>query len=155
MNNMRNLILGIFVLIAFLSLTSKSYAQCSCLPEFYTAYDEFKGSDAVFVGKVVEIQKGKAIENSEHLEFDVKFKVTTAWKTDTTETITVKNSASNGSEFEVGKIYLVYARLRNEFLWSYIGCCNRTKLLSKAAGDLKMFKHKKEKPKAILKSNAQ
>ncbi|HLM60064.1 MAG TPA: hypothetical protein VK308_04620 [Pyrinomonadaceae bacterium] len=147
---MRNLIFGIFVLTSFLSLTSEGYAQCSCLPEFYTAYDEFKGSDAVFVGEVVEIQKGKAIENSKHLEFDVKFKVATAWKTDMPEAITIKNSASDSSEFEVGKIYLVYARLHDNFLRSYIGCCNRTKLLSDAAGDLKMFKRKGEKKKNIV-----
>jgi len=149
---MRILILAFFVVFGFLTLTGESYAQCSCFPDFYTAYDEFKGSAAVFVGEVVETQKGKAIENSEFFEFDVKFKVISAWKTDMPESITVKNIASDNSEFEIGKIYLVYARFPNDSLVANIGCCNRTKLLSEAAGDLKMFKRKGEKKKNIVRN---
>ena len=147
---MRNLILGFFVVIGFLTFTVESYAQCSCSPNFYTAYDEFEGSKAVFIGEVVESQKGKAIEDSEYFEFDVKFKITTAWKTEMPESVTVKNISSDSSEFENGKTYLVYARFRNNSLVANIGCCNRTRLLSKAAGDLKMFKRKGEKKKSII-----
>jgi hypothetical protein len=147
---MRKFNLGISVLLFFLTFTIEGRAQCSCVPDFYTAYNEFEASRAVFVGEVLETQKGEAVENSNLSEFDVSFKVLAAWKTDMPLIVSVINVGSASSEFEIGKVYLVYARFRDGSLRANIGCCNRTKLFAEAVGDLKTFRREGVKKKNIV-----
>jgi hypothetical protein len=150
---MKNIILGFFIIIAlFLGVTETS-AQCACTIPTDSAYEHLKYSDFVFVGKVIEIKNIKANANSEYKEFNVIFKVETAWKTDLTEIITVRNINPSDSDFKEDERYLVFAYLRDNILTAYIGCCTETKLLSNAAKDLKEFKDKGVKQANIIKAS--
>lgn len=149
----QKVILGVFIVATFFFATDKIYAQCDCIKNYVSAYDEFKGSDIVFVGEVIEIRKIRAFENSEYSEFEVKFKVVTSWKTDLNEIITLRNTASGSSEFEKSKSYLVYARTLNNALRANFGCCTKTKPLSKASKDLQEFEDNGEKQTNIVKTS--
>ena len=150
---MRRIILGVVAITTCFLGAGEIYAQCSCIKHYASAYEEFKDSDAVFVGEVIGIRKANAVKDTESYEFNVKFKVRTAWKTDSTETVTLRNTASHRSEFKEGESYLVYARVRNNKLSAFVGCCSRTRLLSKAADDLEEFENKGEKQKNIIKAS--
>ena len=150
---MSRMILGIFAITTLFLGAGDIYAQCKCIKNYASAYEEFEDSDSVFVGKVIEIRKAKAVKGTEYYEFNVKFKIETAWKTDTTETKTLRNTASGSSEFKEGETYLVYARVRDNKLSTIVGCCNRTRQLSEAARDLEEFEDKGEKQKNIIKAS--
>ena len=90
---MRKIILGIFAITILFFGAGEIYAQCACIKNYASAYDEFKGSDAVFVGEAIEIRKIRDF-NTKYSEFEVKFKVEIAWKADLTETMTLRNTAS-------------------------------------------------------------
>ena len=150
---MRKIILGIFAITILFFGAGEIYAQCDCINNYASAYDEFKGSDAVFVGEVIETKKIRDF-NTEASEFEVKFKVEAAWKTDSTETVTLKNTARGDSEeFKKGESYLVYVRIRNNELRANYGCCTKTKLLSDAAKDVQEFKDNCEKQRNIIKES--
>ena len=148
---MKNIFLGFFIIIASFFGMSETFAQCSCTIPTDSAYEHLKYSDSVCVGKVVEIKNSKA--NSEYSEFDVTFKVEATWKTDLAETITVKNINSGESDFKENESYLVFAKVRDNTLTAYIGCCTETKLLSSAAEDLKEFKDKGVMQTNIIKAS--
>jgi hypothetical protein len=160
---MRSIIIGILLVSTIIFGNSTAYSQCgSCIYDYFSVYDEFKGSNAVFSGKVVEIKKVEESKNTDtttntdYYEFKVKFKVETAWKTDLPETITIINTDSKNSHFKLGESYLVYAYVLhydNKNLRAHIGCCTRTKLLSEAEEDLREFKNKGEKPTNIIKAS--
>lgn len=160
---MRNLIIGILLVSTICFGNSTAYSQCgSCIYNYFSVYDEFKGANAVFIGKVVEIKKVEESKktdtttNTDYYEFKVKFKVETAWKNDLPETITITNTDSRNSGFKLGESYLVYAHVLhpdNKNLGAYTGCCTRTRLLSEAEKDLQEFKDKDEKPTNIIKAS--
>jgi hypothetical protein len=149
---MKNIISGIFTIVTLLFGMNETFAQCSCAIPSDSAYEHLEYSDSVFVGKVVEIKKIRVNADSEYKEFDVIFKVETAWKTDLAETVTVRNINSGDSDFKENESYLVFAKVRDNTLSAYIGCCTETKLLSNAAKDLKEFRDKGLKKANIIKA---
>lgn len=160
---MRNTITTILFIAAFIFGAITTYSQCSCVKDLYFAYDEFKYSDTVFVGKVVNTKKILDSKNTDkttdidYYDFQVTFEVKTAWKNDLNETITITNTGSDKSDFEIGESYLVYARVRYKdeiVLRAHTGCCTNTKRLNEAKKDLQEFEAKGEKPKRIIKKAA-
>lgn len=112
--------------LAFLFLTfgaSESFA-CSCAPPSQTTNDDFQKATAVFVGRVLDVQRKENAEN-----ITVKFTVQKYWKgkiSNTVKVMTASNSAACGVNFEVGKDYLVYATENNGKLSTNL--CSRTTL---------------------------
>ena len=162
---MRNIFIGILLALIFVLGTGTVYSQCgSCIDDYFSIYDDFKGSNTVFAGKVIEIRKIEESKNmdtttnTDYYEFKVKFKVETAWKKNLPETITITNIGSKSSDFKLGESYLVYAYFRHydkKNLRAHTGCCSRTKLLFEAKEDLQEFKDKGESPKNIIKASAE
>ena len=159
---MRSIVIIILLACTIILGTSTAFSQCgSCIDDYFSVYDEFKGSKAVFIGKVIEIKKIEESKNTDtatnidYYEFKVKFEVQTAWKNNLPETIIITNIGSKNSDFKLGESYLVYAYDRHydkENLRAHTGCCSRTKLLSEAEEDLQEFKNKGEKPTSIIRN---
>jgi hypothetical protein len=84
-------------------------------------------------------------------EYEIRFRVKTAWKKRTEESITVRMEAGCLVPFTAGSEYLVYAFADNNRL--RIDYCSRTRLLARAATDLKEFEEKGEKPLIIKRSS--
>jgi hypothetical protein len=97
-------------------------------------------SDAVFSGKVVEIDRPSPIKSSEDPE-TVTFRVIESWKGPggggTLEVKTPVSGASCGYHFEEGQDYLVYAYGKGEPFETSI--CSGTTHLSKADEDLALL----------------
>jgi len=115
--------------------TASRACACSCVErDFYAA---FAGSDAVFLGEVIDI----STPGTEYPpRVSVTIRVETAWKgtpaPSTTSIVTSASSASCGFQFRVGGRYLVYADRfavppSPDELWA--GLCTRTH--ESAAGD--------------------
>ncbi len=141
---MRNLFLGTWVIIIVMFGFSNINAQCKCMvlpgSRDYTPHEALKTSDVVFIGEIVEIQKG-SVPN----EQKIKFKVKSVWKKDVGETFTLTTyRVSCGFFGKVGDKYLIYAYKRKETFTT--NGCTRTRLLDKATEDLKEFEDKGEKP---------
>jgi hypothetical protein len=159
---MRNIIITILFIAAFILGANTASAQCSCVNDRFSVYDEFKYSDAVFVGKVVDVKKIEGSKNTDkttntdYYEFQVRFKIKKAWKNDLTETITITNTDDDSSHFEIDESYLVYAKVRYDdgVLRAHTGCCTRTKRLSEATKELQEFEANGEKPTRIIKKSA-
>lgn len=102
---------------------------CSC----NTPGDPIQAADAssaVFVGKVVMLDRGKD-------NLIATLQVNKRWKGDLDPQLTVYtplSEASCGFTFEKGKDYLVYATKKDGVL--QVSFCSRTKLLSEAKADL-------------------
>ena len=151
---MRIIILSSLVGILFCFSTYKIAAQCSCEPDL-SLKEHFKRSDAVFVAKVVEVQKVRR-ENSDKSDVFVKFEVTQSWKQDLKRFVTVKEINGSIEGFESNKEWLLYAFKDKDGTFAITRhCCSRTKLLSTAnkQGDVKAFKKMGEKPKNIIEKN--
>lgn len=146
---MKMIAISIILTLAMFVGKSEASVQCDCANYYYSAYDEMQKSAAVFVGEVVEVKKVKK-DHSDDYDFEVTFKVLQAWKAKSSETILVKNKSLDKSVFEKGKRYLVYARLQAKFLYAYMGCCTRTKLLEDAERDLREFEEHGAKPQQQL-----
>jgi hypothetical protein len=118
----RNLF-GLMALAFVLSLATVS--ACSCMAPG-TPLEELNRSDAVFAGKVIDIDKGFM-----DYTYKVTFEVQDSWKGIEAQEITLQtgqDSAMCGYPFEVNKTYLVYAdQLEGELT---AGLCSRTALLS-------------------------
>jgi len=98
---------------------------------------EFSFSKAVFVGKVVEINKSKP-------DAIVTFKVEKMWKGVKSETMVVRTNNQGkacGYIFSQGERYLVYAYDEGMLRTSI---CTRTAEVKSAADDLKELSKKKE-----------
>jgi hypothetical protein len=71
---MREIIIGIWFLGAFLSIGGRSYAQCDCINStseneyrgspYRSAYDELQNAEFVFIGEVVERKKAEIPEKN-------------------------------------------------------------------------------------------
>lgn len=161
---MKNLFIGILLVGIIFFGNTNAYSQCgSCIYDYFSVYEEFQGSSAVFVGKVIDIRKVEKSKNTDtttntdYYEFKVEFEVETAWKKDLPETITVTNIDSKNSHFKLGESYLVYAYFLfrdDKTLRAHRGCCTETKLLSEAEKDLQEFKDNGEKPTNIIKASS-
>ena len=131
---------------------SETFAQCSCVAEYrdITPHKEFKLADAVFIGKVIEIKKTDRDKDTGSYVETVKFEVTKAWKQDLDAFVIIQNKIQgcvNG--FDENEVWLVYAYKQQDGRLGTYCCCSRTRLLSKAAEDLKEFEVKGESPTKI------
>ncbi|MFB5762277.1 hypothetical protein [Paenibacillus medicaginis] len=96
-------------------------------------------SAAVFSGKALSVKQKIAPILSTDDPVKVTFQVDRLWKgkvSSTTVITTAMSSASCGYEFTEGQDYLVYARYDQESGVLHTTLCDRTALLSEAAGDL-------------------
>lgn len=110
-----------FAFLFLLFGASESFA-CSCAPPSQTTNDDFQKASAVFVGRVLSVQRK---DNSDMVT--VKLAVQKYWKgkiSNEVKVTTAKDSAACGVNFEVGKDYLVYATDNNGKLST--GLCSRT-----------------------------
>ncbi len=151
---MRRLILGILVLGFFYFGAEVTFAQCTCSATYrdITAHNEFKLADVVFIGKVIEITKTARDKNDGSYVEIVKFEVKKAWKRDLETFVIIRNKIQgciNG--FDENEEWLVYAYNKQDGMLVTYCCCSRTRLLSKAAEDLKEFEAKGEQPAKIRK----
>ncbi|MDT5123605.1 MAG: hypothetical protein QOC96_3087 [Acidobacteriota bacterium] len=141
------LLLGLFYFVA-----GETFAQCSCVAERrdITPHKEFKLADAVFIGKVIEIKKTAPDKDTGGYIETVKFEVKKAWKQDLDTLVTIQNKIQgciNG--FDENEEWLVYAYKKQDGTFGTYCCCSRTRLLSKAAEDLKEFESEGEQPAKI------
>jgi hypothetical protein len=103
---------------------------CSCRPPG-TPAEELNQSDAVFLGRVVEVNAGSGDSTT------VTFDVSNVWKGQITRTsilVTPGSSASCGFTFEQGKDYVVYGRMNEGSLNTNL--CSRTRLAGEATEDI-------------------
>lgn len=160
---MRKLILAICFISAFIFGAHKVNAQCDCIggnrendyrgSRYATAYQEFENSEAIFIGEFVEmkkIERPPAFKSDFPYEYEIKFKVKKAWKKNLEEIIFLRYWAGCLIGFKEGQEYLVYAFVHDGMLRT--NYCSRTRLLSKAAVDLKEFEERGEKPSDIIKA---
>jgi hypothetical protein len=131
----------------------ESNAQCSCVPsrKNITPTSEFKSADAVFVGKVIKLQKSERVKQTGSYTETVKFELESAWKTDLPKTVIVVNKIQgclNG--FEENEKWLVYAYKKSDGTFGTLCFCSRTTILSTAEQDLNEFEKNGEKETKVL-----
>jgi hypothetical protein len=155
---MRKCTLAICLISVFVFGAREAYAfQCDCvgrpLEKDYrgskhpTAHDEFKNSEAVFIGEVVDkkkVQTDLVYRGSGDYEYEISLKVKSAWKKNLGELVAIRETGSCLIGFEKGEEYLVYASIHNNRLLTLY--CSRTRRLAKAIRDLKEFEENGEKP---------
>lgn len=149
---MRRMFLAtLFLGLSFL-VAGETSAQCTCSPTYLniTPHKEFELADVVFTGKVVELTKTDHDEGSNTYVETVKFEVTRVWKQDVEATVFIRNKIQgclNG--FVKDEEWLVYAYKQKDGTLGTACCCSRTKILLKAAKDLKEFEEQGERPARI------
>lgn len=111
---------------------------CSCAS--FDAPQEFERMNYVFVGRVVA--------TGGFLRDTADFAVEKAWKPMDADEVTVYESGCDGMELIEGETYLVYAYKEEGIFGTkiYTGSCTRTKVLTKAADDLKFLEDKPTVP---------
>ncbi len=131
-----------FLMIAVLFAGSLSWATpasaCSCV-QSPGVTQELERSDAVFSGKVIEIdEKPRLLTSSTR---SIVFQVAQVWKGDGHSQVEISTGQGGGDcgfEFNMGQEYLVYAVKSNMYgtneLITII--CDRTAVLSQAQGDV-------------------
>ena len=110
------------LLLGMLVLLASFVSACSCMAPG-APLEELNKSDAVFVGKVIDIK-------SSSTEKEITFERTRIWKGPESVQLTIAtgtDSASCGYGFEKDKEYLVYASLSEGKY--YTGLCSLTKPL--------------------------
>lgn len=116
------------LLVIPVTVDTRAFA-CSCAGP-RPASEVYQNSDAVFVGKAIDIQ-------SEGFLSTVRFTVEMAWKGVSDDNIILKTASSGaacGYGFEEGRDYLVYAYGSPESLET--GLCGRTQPFAEAYADL-------------------
>lgn len=129
---LRRAALAVIVISPFLTvpaaLNDKVFA-CTCAgPK--PASEVYQESDAVFVGKAVEVK------NEDHFDI-VQFDIDMAWKgvsEDVVMLMTADSGAMCGYNFEQGRDYLVYAHAGPKYVET--GLCGRTQPFEGAFQDL-------------------
>jgi hypothetical protein len=109
---------------------------CSCRPPG-TPAEELNQSDAVFLGRVVEVNAARGSITGSGDSTTVTFDVSKVWKGQITRTsilVTPGSSASCGFTFEQGKDYVVYGRMNEGSLTTNL--CSRTRLAEEASEDI-------------------
>lgn len=126
----------ILFFVVFISVSSASNVLgCLCKPDRSTSRQIArlrKDSDAIFVGKVIKVEK--VIEN-QTVAYKATFEVEKSWKGELTQ-IYIFTEGGCKVWFVEGKHYLVYAK-RNESQDLQTNICMRTGLIDYAKVDLK------------------
>ena len=128
-------------------------AQCACAkyPHEIKPIEEFNSADAVFIGKVIKLEKSERDEKTGSYIETVVFEVQKVWKTDLPKTVTIVNKIQgciNG--FEINEQWLIYAYKKSDKTFGTGCCCSRTTSISKASEDLNEFKKNGEIEMKIL-----
>jgi hypothetical protein len=119
----------------FFAYPTCAYA-CSCVPPGSPA-EELGRSDAVFLGKVVDVKTPSGPITSSADSTSATLEISTVWKGQVAQTITLTtpgSSASCGVTFEQGKEYVVYAQVSDGVLSTTL--CSRTRPAGDAAEDV-------------------
>jgi len=134
-----------FVLLHFVS--SVSFA-CSCAPprigetEIERIKVAHQKAKAIFSGKVLKVKVRKSSDTNPFPSVQVTFKVLETWKGVETEKVIIATEDNRyggcGSEFKVGKTYLVYA-YTSESGGLETNQCTRTNELPEEERDLKVL----------------
>ncbi|MGM0883256.1 MAG: hypothetical protein ACQEXQ_19735 [Bacillota bacterium] len=140
MNRNLKLILMICLIVSTMSIfiPSNVYA-CSCAQPL-TVEAEFSRSEAVFAGRVLEVQEYRNLNGS--VTKSTLFEISQIWKGGSESQIIIHTGGGGGDcgyHFEEGKEYLVYAHPSTmygdkELLVTII--CDRTNVLAQAQEDL-------------------
>ena len=129
--------------ILFLFLLIFSYQiTYSCTCEAPSQRKNFRKSEAVFVGKVLEIKESNNNRVADSIGmnkvYDITFEVEKSWKDKTSKQITVVSDngylVCGGFPFAVGKQYLVYAKGKDLIV---ISDCDRTVPIDAGEKDIK------------------
>jgi hypothetical protein len=124
------------VAAAFIIVRPNCAYACSCRPPG-TPVEELNQSDAVFLGRVVEVNAARGSITGSGDSTTVTFDVSKVWKGQITRTsilVTPGSSASCGVTFEQGKDYVVYGRMNEGSLNTNL--CSRTRLAGEATEDI-------------------
>lgn len=149
--HMRTIVIGLLTASVVLLGSFKSPAQCRCEPSL-SVKEQFQRSDAVFAGRVVETTKIRGKNNDEGgYDIVIKFEVTQAWKRDLEKFVTATELFGSTDGFDPGAQWLIYASKTGDGrLQITRDCCSRTKFLSDAKDDFRVFKKMREQPKKII-----
>lgn len=136
--------LACFVCLLILIGERQAHA-CDCVRQSNTAFDELESSDAVFVGKVINIQQVQVPAGGQggfYYEFKVKLRIQKVLKGVNGKVVQIRTTLGAGGgcgfTFKKNEKYLVYALLHQNALIT--NTCTRTKLLKHAGQDFKEFK---------------
>lgn len=125
---MRILALCLLICAAFFSPDPKANFSARCMVQPKSVEGALKKSDAVFVGKVVEVGDASSLK-------EARLRVEQSWKGVETREVTVAASRTAESpRYKVGERYLVFASLQYGKLFT--GNCSRTKPVELAQEDL-------------------
>jgi hypothetical protein len=146
-------------LVCVFAFSAQRVSACSCAEPSPNAFVGFEVSDAVFVGKAIEVKEVEIPYKNKAgwftVELEVKFRVERTLKgLEGSEVIlrTGSGCCSCGYEFEKGQKYLVYAYHYKGMLNT--NYCTRTKPLAYAAKDLEEIgKRQKEEKKQKAKQS--
>lgn len=155
---MRKTVFGVWLISLLIFAANRAHAQCDCggypyeknssrSSPYLTAYEELENSEVVFIGEVIKRKKLVIPEKHEY-EYIITYKVKKAWKKQLAETIDVREGRCLPG-FEKGEEVLVYAIFDDNKLFHPY--CSRTRLLSKARGDLKEFEGRGLEPQELKK----
>lgn len=128
----------LLAIVSIFVISSLSAFACSCV-ELGTPLEQLEWANAVFTGKVVDIDIPRGIVISSADPVKVTFEVSKIWKGTDDKTLvvtTAREGASCGYSFERGESYLVYAYLDQPGNVLQATSCSRTALLSDAEEDL-------------------
>lgn len=126
----------LFIGAMFVAAPTSSYA-CSCA-ELPSVEEELLHSEAVFSGKVIDIQQKKHLKG--YLTKTVLFEIEATWKGGSQSQVIVTTGSGGGDcgfDFEKGREYLVYASESSMYGKKELVTilCDRTRLVTAADED--------------------
>ncbi|MBC3538587.1 hypothetical protein ACFSC6_06440 [Rufibacter sediminis] len=105
------------VLLLLFTLSINTAIACSCAGS--TIFENFKGSDVVFKGKVIDVKEVKTKEKTtsgqtvDYKRYEFKFEIKNRYKglksKEPVTIITTGGGSDCGNYFDLGKSYIVYA----------------------------------------------
>jgi hypothetical protein len=125
-------IFQISIFFIFLTLSTSLAYSCSC--DVASQRQEFRSSDAVFVGEVLEFKERTGTETKEDLilfPYQVTFKIKKQWKGKRQSQIIALTDLGigpcGGFELPVGERFLIYARRKSGQLTFWRACTRSRK----------------------------
>lgn len=134
-------IFQVSVFFIFLTFSTSLAYSCSC--DIASQRQEFRSSDAVFVGEVLEFKERAGTETNENLIFfpyQVTFKVEKQWKGKRQSQIIALTDLGigqcGGFDLPVGEHFLIYAHRKSGQL-TFWRACTRSRKADKVKGEIK------------------
>lgn len=151
---MKVIVLALFFVSGWVVGVDDALAQCACSRPNITAFEEFKESEAVFIGEVLgaDIVENPAYKTRGNAyDMEIKFKVKEVWRKSLQEKVSVRFLVDGCiRDFEKGSEHLVYAFKDNKGRLRMYCCCTRSRPLEDAVEDVKEFKKRGEELKPII-----